>query len=432
MKCKSESQHTDDMASLDSIYKLNIPVAYRLDVSDELLTVTKQKLQLARYPEELVDLAEGDWDQGSKVSVVRRLAAYWLSGYDWRTTEASINRTFNQYKVKVNTDTPYGDHIIHFAHHPSQEESAVPLLFVSGWPGSFLEARKLIEPLTSPTEGKGDQAFHLVVASVPGFGPGDPPTKTCFGPVTTAKAFKALMVDVLGYDRFVTQGGDIGASITRLMACLFPQHVRACHFNFLPVRPPAWYQAPLTTGRFLLRDYLYTEQERENIAHMLQWQAEESAYGAIQRTKPQTLGFGLGDTPIGLLAWFVEKYHSWMDTSNYTMPDDEVLTFVMMHWIQGATPGLRFYKASGQENLEGGPTRATAWKEYIKTPIGFSSFPKELARPPLDWVKAVANLQFYREHDRGGHFPSVECPELLIHDLRQWFGSRTVKAVLNI
>ena len=331
---------------------MNKPVPYTLNVAGGLLAITKSKLQLARWPTELTDLAEDDWSHGSKVKEVQRLAEFWRDTYDWRDEERKINEDFNQYKVLVTTSTHHGNQLIHYAHHPSTRPTAIPLLFVSGWPGSFLEARKLIQPFTAPEDDK-EQAFHLVVASIPGFGPGDPPTTSGFGPVTIARAFKQVMVDVLGYERFVTQGGDIGASVTRLVALQYPEHVRACHHNFVPVRPPSVYKAPLTVGRFFLRGYFYTVSEQDSVKQMLDWQTNEAAYGAIQRTKPQSLGFGLGDSPVGLLAWFLEKFHGWSDVENYKMPDAEVLNFVMMHWMQGATPGFRMYKASLQEDVPG-------------------------------------------------------------------------------
>ena len=232
-----------------SVDELNKPAPYKLHISDELLNLTKQKLQLARFPEEQTDVGDDDWSQGAKVKVVKRLAEYWSNGYDWRAEEvndralwvhvrlltileARINAEFNQFKVKI--DIPdYGPQVLHYAHHTSPSPDAIPLLFVQGWPGSFLEARKIIQPLTNPPDASM-QAFHVVVPSIPGFGPGDAPEKSGLGPKATANGFKRLMVEVLGYKRFVTQGGDWGSMITRSMALMYPQNVRACHYNFFP------------------------------------------------------------------------------------------------------------------------------------------------------------------------------------------------------
>ena len=182
-------------------------------------------------------------------------------------------------------------------------------------------------------------------------------------------------------------------------------------------------------GRLILNSYLYTKREEQGLKNMQHFRKEGDGYMKQQSTRPQSLGFGLGDSPIGLLAWFVEKFHEWMDVANYTMPDDEVLTFVMMHWMQGATPGLRFYKAA---NLESGPTNSkNAFTTYLATPLGVSNFPKEIAMPPIDWIQAIANVQFYKEHQTGGHFPAVECPDALVADLREWFGGKVVKRALE-
>ncbi|KAL8742067.1 MAG: hypothetical protein Q9184_008309 [Pyrenodesmia sp. 2 TL-2023] len=405
----------------------NRPIPYSLHIDDALLDLTKKKLDLARFPEEQGDIGDDDWSQGAKVKVVKRLAEYWANGYDWRAEEARINAEFNQFKVQV--DIPgYGPQVLHYAHQTSSQPNAIPLVFVQGWPGSFLEARKIIQPLTNPPN-PSTQAFHVIVPSIPGFGPGDPPAKSGFGPMLTARAFKILMVDVLGYKRFVTQGGDWGSMITRSMAMQYPKHVRACHYNFFPCGPPPWYKAPLTMGRLILSSYLYTNRELDSIKNMQYYQKEQGGYLKQQSTRPQSLGFGLGDSPIGLLGWLVEKFHEWMDVANYTMPDDEVLTFVMMHWMQGATPGLRYYKMAFAE--EGEFSIRETFARYFDVPTGLSHFPKEFAMPPHDWVAWVANVQFRREHDRGGHFAAVECPELLVQDLRDWFSSETVKKAMQ-
>ena len=237
------------------------------------------------------------------------------------------------------------------------------------------------------------------------------------------------MVDVLGYDKFVTQGGDWGAFVTRSLTMQYPQHVRACHTNFVPCGPPAWYKAPLTLGRLVLNSWLYTAREKQGLEMMQYYLREQNGYLKQQTTRPQSLGFGLGDSPIGLLGWLVEKYHEWMDVAHYTQPDDEVLAFVMMHWMTGATPGLRFYKAAFQEK---GPSCVeNAFTTYLGTPLGFSAFPREIASPPTDWIRPFCNLQWHREHDEGGHFPSVECPEKLVGDLREWFGGEVVRKAIE-
>ena len=182
-------------------------------------------------------------------------------------------------------------------------------------------------------------------------------------------------------------------------------------------------------GRLLLSPYLYSNRELASIKSLQYYQKEQNGYMKVQSTRPQSLGFGLGDSPIGLLGWLVEKFHEWMDVAHYEMPDDEVLTFVMMHWMQGATPGLRYYKMAFSE--KGESSIMGAFSRYLDTPVGLSHFPKEISMPPSDWVRWVANEQFRREHDRGGHFAAVECPELLVQDLRDWLSSEVVRTALK-
>ena len=181
-------------------------------------------------------------------------------------------------------------------------------------------------------------------------------------------------------------------------------------------------------GRLVLSSYLYSELEQRRLRNVLDFMKERSGYLKIQSTRPQSLGFGLGDSPIGLLGWLVEKYHDWMDSESYQMPDDEVLSFVMMHWMQGPTPGLRYYKAAFAEKEESSVAKAFA--VYHHTPVGISVFPKEIF-PPREWVSAIANIQFWRDHTSGGHFPHVECPNELVEDLREFFSLDVVKSALT-
>ncbi|KAG8526622.1 uncharacterized protein KY384_008823 [Bacidia gigantensis] len=403
------------------------PYSYSLHVDEELLRTTKEKLRLARFPEELEDLGDDDWSHGAKVKEVKRLAQYWLDGFDWRAQEAAINADFRQWKVEI--DVPdYGPHTFHYVHEPSLSSDAIPLLFVAGWPGSFLEARELIKPLIS-SPNDNTPAFHIVIASLPGFGPGDAPKNSGFSPSKTAMAFKTLMVDVLGYRKFVTQGGDFGSWVTRIMAHMYPEHVRACHTNFMVMGPPPFYKNPLVFGRLILNSVLYTKKEQKMLEKAQSFMKEHMAYAMVQGTKPQSLAFGLGDSPIGLLAWFLEKYHAWTDNEHYSWPDDQILTFVMMHWMQGATPGFRYYKESFQE--KGPYSGLNVFGKWCDVPTGYSEFPKETTSFPLDWIRTSTNLQWFREHDRGGHFAAVEQPELLVQDMREWFGSQVVREAMR-
>ena len=181
-------------------------------------------------------------------------------------------------------------------------------------------------------------------------------------------------------------------------------------------------------ARLILNSWIYSVADRNALERLQYYQKEQDGYLKQQSTRPQSLGFGLGDSPIGLLGWFVEKYHEWMDVKHYQMPADETLAFVMMHWMQGATPGLRFYKAAFTEQDPSSVKKA--FTVYTDNPAGVSHFLAELLSP-RDWVTTVVNVQFWKDHDTGGHFPSVECPEKLVEDIREFFSLDVVKSAME-
>ncbi|KAF7540125.1 hypothetical protein G7054_g1595 [Neopestalotiopsis clavispora] len=396
---------------------LNRPVPFEVAIDSELLDVTKQKLALARYPEEQEDFGEDDWSQGAKVKRVKELAEYWQTHYEWEKHQQRINDAFQHYLMKL--DVPdYGELILHYTHTKSKRADATPLLFSHGWPGSIYEAIKVVGPLTSPTDPDAP-AFNLVAPSIPGFGFSPAPKKSGVGPEVVARAYKILMVDILGYRKFVTQGGDFGSFITRSIAIQFPALVCAQHLNMFPVPPPTLLKAPKAYIRWCLSSWLYSDFEREALRVRQNFEVDQSGYLEQQRTRPQTLGFALGDSPVGLLAWFVEKFHDWADVHE-NLTDDDVITLVMMHWIQGATPGLRFYRqAFGAERREAEKT----FEAYVAAPTGVSMYAKEQLHCPKDWAQQAANVKYWKEYERGGHFSSLECPEIFVKDMRDFFGS---------
>ncbi|KAF4970018.1 hypothetical protein FSARC_2835 [Fusarium sarcochroum] len=394
----------------ESGLKLNQPVPFSVRFSPDLIQLTRQKLSLARYPFEQSDFGDDDWSQGAKVDEVKKLAQYWRDEYDWERQEKFLNDTFNHYAVKLQVPG-YGPLVLHFTHAKSSSPSATPLLFSHGWPGSFVEASKVVGQLSNPKDS-ADLSFHVVAPSIPGFGFSPAPTKSGLGPEVTARAFKVLMTDVLGYKWFVTQGGDFGSFITRSIAIQFPQVVRAQHLNMFPVPPPTLFSAPLAYLRWCLSGILYSDFEREAVRFRRNFETDQSGYLEQQKTRPQTLGFALGDSPVGLLAWFVEKFHDWGHVDEAFNPE-LVITLVIMHWIQGATPALRFYREAFGARREAEKTFET----YVNCPTGC----------PKDWVQQAANIQYWREYGVGGHFSSLECPEMFIQDMRTFFTSNSVK-----
>jgi pimeloyl-ACP methyl ester carboxylesterase len=277
--------------------------------------------------------------------------------------------------VKINVPD-YGHLVLHFVHKKSLAKNPIPLLFCHGWPGSFLESKYILDPLSSPSAKSNNVAFDVVVPSIPGFGFSPAPSKPGVGPVITARAYKILMVDVLGYvDGFVTQGGDFGSFISRSIASQYPKLVIAQHLNMFPVPRPTLISAPLAYLRWCLSSVFYSAFEREAVRVRHNFETDQIGYLELQKTRPQTLGFALGDSPVGLLAWFVEKFHDWVDVDgNGNLSDTDVMDLIMMHWIQGATPGLRFYR----EAFWGGSRQAEeSFETYVQVPTGVSAYAKE-------------------------------------------------------
>ena len=270
----------------------------------------------------------------------------------------------------------YGVLVLHYCHQKTDNPNSVPLLFCHGWPGSFLEARHIIEPLTGVAQGSRQTSFDVIVPSIPGFGFSPAPRKRGIGPRLTARAYHILMTDVLGYrNGFVTQGGDFGSFVSRSIAIQYPRDVIAQHLNMFPVLPPTLRKAPLAFARWCLSRFLYSDFEKESLAFRRNFELDQSGYLEQQKTRPQTLGFALGDSPIGLLAWFVEKFHDWVDTTGSgSLSDEEMIDLVMMHWIQGTTPGLRFYQ---EAFWSGRPEAESTFDTYVDVPTGVSMYAKE-------------------------------------------------------
>jgi pimeloyl-ACP methyl ester carboxylesterase len=354
-----------------------------------------------------------------------------------------LNAAFNHFLVKV--DVPgYGPLVLHYTHNQSTRSAAIPLLFSHGWPGSFVEAVRVVHPLTEPDDAT-DPAFHFIAPSIPGFGFSPAPTKSGVGPNVVARAYKILMTDVLGYPSFVTQGGDFGSFITRSIAIQYPKIVRAQHLNMFPVPPPSLWSAPRAYLRWCFSAFTYSEFEHMALRVRQNFETDQSGYLEQQKTRPQTLGFALGDSPVGLLAWFVEKFHDWGDVYE-AFSDTDIITLVMMHWIQGATPGLRFYReAFGRGKREADKT----FEVYVSAPTGVSMYAKEqlhvssvsllsycakgisiliqpMCKCPRDWADQAANIHYWKEYERGGHFSSLERPDLFVKDLRSFFSSPVV------
>ena len=388
---------------------------YEISVSDEDIAALKDKLASAAFPDELEDVC---WSMGMPFFDMQRLAMYWKNGFDWRTSEALLN-SMPKYQTYIDVDG-FGTLKIHFVLQRSSVARAIPLLFSHGWPGSFLEVKKLLPPLTEPSN-EGDVAFHVVPPSLPNFGFSDGVKKLGFGLRQYAETCHKLMLK-LGYTQYVTQGGDWGFHITRTMGLLYPESCKASHLNVTECFPPSLLKQPL----LWLDDKLipYTEHERAGLRRTEEHKKEGMGYDILQQTKPQTVSYALADSPMALLAWMYEKLHDW--TNDYPWTDDDILTWVCIYYFSRAGPAAStriYYEATHADTSTGGIPyeRPMQWINHVK--YGVASFPKDLSVHPNTWVRTLGNIIHHCRQPRSGHFAAMECPEAIVADLQAMFGA---------
>ena len=361
---------------------------FRIEVAEAELDDLRDRLRRTRWPEaETV----GDWSQGVPLSYARELCEYWADGYDWRAREAHLNE-FDQFRTEIDG---LG---IHFIHVRSQHEQALPLILTHGWPGSIVEFHKVIEPLTNPPDPQ--DAFHVVCPSLPGYGFSDKPAEPGWVVQRIAEAWAALMAR-LGYDRYGAQGGDWGAAVTTCLGQQDVEHLAGIHLNM-----------PIATPTF---DDL-SEQENAALVSMAHYQDQGSGYSTQQATRPQTLGYGLVDSPAGQCTWIVEKFKEWMDCDGHpenVLTRDELLDNVMLYWLPGAGASSgRLYWESFKRSYE----------DTVPAPMGASIFPKEIFRLSRRWAeKRFTDIRYWNEPARGGHFAAFEQPEIFVDEVRSFF-----------
>ncbi|KAJ7062254.1 Alpha/Beta hydrolase protein [Mycena amicta] len=382
---------------------------FKIAIPDSALDSLRQKLALARLPDEL---DEAGWEYGVPLGDVRRLLERWQNGFDWRAQETKINEELPQFTRDIEVEG-HGTLNIHYVHQKSERVDAIPLLFVHGWPGNFLEVRKILPLLIdAPAE---HPTFHVVAVSLPGYGFSEAPRKKGFRHDQYAEVGHKLMLS-LGYNEYVTQGGDIGFTVTRRIANNYGgKHSKAWHTNFPIAQHPTFLASPIAYLRALITPW--TEFEKAGRARTNWFNTKGSGYLHEHRTKPQTLGYSLADSPVGLLAWIYEKLVEWTD--GYPWEDDEVLTWISSYYFSRAGPAasLRVYYENFQG--DGGKSNPT---QVPSIPMGYSFFPKELAIAPRIWTRLLGNVVFEAQHANGGHFAAHEVPELLVGDVRKMFG----------
>jgi microsomal epoxide hydrolase len=374
---------------------------FEIRVPDAVLDDLRERLARTRFPDQI----EGaGWDYGTELGFLRELVAYWRDKFDWRAVEAQLRR-YEHFTTTIDGQR------IHFLHARSKHARALPLVVTHGWPGSILEFMKILDPLTDPTAhgGRAEDAFHVVCPSIPGYGFSEPTRTRGWDCQRVAEAEIELMRR-LGYARYGAQGGDWGALISTQIGRLDEAHCAGVHLNMVVALPPP--DAPPLS-----------EQEKARVAELERFRANESGYQQIQGTKPQTLGYGLTDSPAGLCAWIVEKFRAWSDCggdveSRFTK--DELLANVTLYWVTGTiNSSVRLY----YETFKGGRVGVTQGR--VDVPTGAAIFPKEIFKPPRAWAERHYNVTHWSELPRGGHFAAMEEPALLVEDVRAFF--RTVR-----
>ncbi|MGH7279154.1 MAG: epoxide hydrolase family protein [Candidatus Rokuibacteriota bacterium] len=378
---------------------MSVARPFSIAVPDAVLADLRARLDRTRFPDEVPD---GGWQYGTSLAYMRELVAYWRDKYDWRVHEARLNR-LRQFTV------PLAGVDLHFIHEPGVGPAPLPLLLSHGWPGSIVEFERLIPLLTDPARFGGDpaDAFTVVAPSLPGYTFSFSPNQPRLGVSAIADAFASLMTDVLGYRRFAAHGGDWGAFITSVLGARYAERLPGIHVTLLAMRrdlpPPA---APTAEDRAFA----------EELAH---WQREERGYQWIQGTKPQTLAYGLTDSPAGLAAWIVEKFRTWSDCGGDVerrFGKDTLLTNVMLYWITGAI-GSSFWPYHDRFHA-GWPLRDG---ERVGVPTAYASFPREILHPPRALAERVYDIRRWTEMPAGGHFAALEEPEALAADIRAFF-----------
>jgi pimeloyl-ACP methyl ester carboxylesterase len=366
---------------------------FRVEMPEAALADLKDRLARTRWPE---PYGEG-WEAGPRPEFLRTLAEYWRDRFDWRAVETTLNR-FPQFLADVD-GLP-----IHFVHLRAAASSGLPVVLTHGWPGSFLELLEVARLLAAERD--------VLVPSLPGYGFSRLPRGGGVNPVRIAALFAKLM-EGLGYARYAAQGGDWGATIATRLALAFPERVAAIHLNYVP----GSYAPHRGAGARPL-----SPAEEQFLADRDRWREEEGAYGALQATRPLTPAYALNDSPVGLLAWIVEKLRDWSDCGGdleSRFSKDEILAHVTLYWLTGTIgSSMQLYREGRAVPLVFGPG------ERVAVPCAVARFPKEAPMPPREWVERAYDVVRWTEMPRGGHFAAMEEPELLAGDVAEFLAGR--------
>jgi len=366
---------------------------FTVSISGEAIEDLHRRLLATRWPD---TVTSSGWTYGLDLEWMKSITDYWLNQYDWDAQQ----RMLNQYPHYLATIDGFRIHYLHFR---SKRPNAVPLIITHGWPGSFLELLKVAPMLAD----SASDPFHVVIPSLPGYGFSQRPSSPGMNTLRTAELWVRLMCE-LGYDRFVAQGGDIGANVSSVMAWKHPESVLALHLNYIPGSYRPWVDeaAPLRPEETAFKDKAQ------------QWYDEKGGYWHVQATQPQTVGFALNDSPVGLAAWLIDKYRDWADCDGVVerrFSRDELLTHVSLYWFtETIASSCRMYLESRRAPLVFGRD------EPIAVPCGVLWFAKEEPMPPRAWVERAYNVVRWTEKPVGGHFAAWEEPEAFASDVREF------------
>ena len=378
-------------------------VPFQVGVPQSAIDDLRNRLANTRLPDQIPGTS---WEYGTERGYLEELLTYWMNEFDWRAQEARIN-AFDQFTTEID------DVNMHFIHQRSANPDAIPLMIVHGWPGSISEFLDIIPPLVDPAAhgGEIEDSFHVIAPSLPGFGFSGIPEARGYNPERIALMLAALM-ERLGYESYAIAGGDWGAIINRHLANHYPERLIGLHSNMILAAPP---EDEEQRNRA-------TPEELALTGARAAYMQNETGYQAIQGTKPQTLGYGLADSPAGVAAWIVEKFRGWTDMPQGPEGDlddhfskDDLLTNISIYWFTGTiTSSTRIY-------YENRNTPAEKPIEYIDVPTGAAIFPAEIYMAPRAWAEAAYDLRHWTVMPRGGHFAALEQPELYLNDLREFF-----------
>jgi len=376
-----------------------VPEPYSIKTAQSVLDDLRERLVRTRWPDQIDGAG---WDYGTESGYLQDLCAYWANGYDWRSAEQRLN----EWPHFLTTIDGTG---LHFIHARSTHAGAIPLLLTHGWPGSIVEFLRVIGPLVDPPAHGGDaaDAFDVVCPSLPGYAWSGPTRQRGWDVRRVADALAALMTE-LGYERFGAQGGDWGGLLTSQLGAYHAHRLLGIHLNLVITPPPT--EADMAG---------LSEAELAALGRMAAFQRTEFGYQAIQGTKPQSLAYGLNDSPAGLAGWIVEKFRTWSDCGGdveRAFSRDDLLTNIMAYWVTGTIgSSTRLY----YESMKGGAFPVPDIR--VSAPTGVAVFPKEIFSPPRRWVENHYHLCHWSELPRGGHFAAMEQPALFVEDVRAFF-----------